>query len=102
MLIRNLFQPLPYIARVEFVFAFVLLFFECRWFVKKYLALSGSAMHAYRVCGFSCDFLYLFDHLGELCRPNTMFYHHIVDSLSVEILLGLLWINWMGPGFVVK
>ena len=102
MLIGDLLEPLAYVPGIELVLALVLLLLECGRLVQDNLALRGSAVHAYCVCGLGGHLLDLLDHLGELGRADAVLDHHVVDSLAVEVLLGLLGVDGVGPWLVVK
>ena len=80
----------------------VLLLLERGRLIEQDLALSGPAVHAYRVGGLGGHLLYLLDHLGELGRADAVLDHDIVDPLAVEVLLGLLRVDRVGSGLVVQ
>ena len=79
-----------------------LLFFEGCGFIQNYLTLLCAAVHAYCTLRASANILDILDDFLKFPATNSVLKDDVVHSVSVVVLLGLLWISRMGLRSIVQ
>ena len=96
-------QPLTNVSWVQLALGVVVLFLEGGRLVQDDFPLGGATVHANLTLGARGDLFHFLDDLGKFSGTNTVLGDDVANSVSVEILLGLLRVSgWARTWFAVQ